>query len=324
MNRLTNLLRSRELAKGLDEELRFHLDSRVRDNIKAGMTPEEARQDAARRFGNQTLAKERTRDMDILAPVETIGRDLVYALRGLRRSPGFAAVAVFTLALGAGANTAVFTVLNGVLLRPLPFPNPEQLFLISHKPAHGPFESDPGLSDRHYVEFHRQARSFERTASFAPNSVSLIGAGEPVRLPAALVTADFFPLLRLNPAIGRTFTDEEDQPGRNHVAVLSDNLWRARFGADPRVVGTSITLDGVSHAVIGIMPSGFTFPYSAELWTPLAIRLDPRNSFLRPVVGRLKPGMSPDNAQAELEAFVAGLPVDSRNHDREMTTRILP
>src|SRR5258708_1704333 len=252
MNRLTNLLRSRELGRGLDEELRFHLDSRIRDNIKAGMTPEEARQDAKRRFGNQTLAKERTRDMDILAPGETIGLDLVYALRGLRKSPGVAVVAVFTLALGAGANMAVFTVLHGVLLRPLPFPDPEQLFLISHKPAHGPFESDPGLSDQHYVEFHRQARVFERTASFAPNSVSLIGAGEPVRLPSALVTADFFPLLRLNPAIGRTFSAEEDQPGRNHVSVLSDNLWRARFGADPPLVRPSIPLDRGSDAGIGI------------------------------------------------------------------------
>ena len=158
----------------------------------------------------------------------------------LRRSPAFTAVAVLALALGIGANTAVFTVVNGVLLRPMPFPEPEKLFLVSYASQPGPFESGPALVDRHYLEFRQQDRLFEHIATFTGNSASLTGAGDPVQLPAANVTADFFSVLRVKPAIGRGFLAGEDQPGRDKVVILGDKLWRARFNADPAISGKTI------------------------------------------------------------------------------------
>jgi len=230
-------------------------------------------------------------------------QDIRYAARTLRRHPGFAAVAVVALALGIGANTAVFTVLNGVLLRPLPFAEPERLFLISFATQHGPFRNEPSLVDSDYLQFRREDRLFERVAAFRGNNVSLTGAGDPVRVPGASVTADFFAALRVQPVIGRSFLADEDQPGRDHVALVSDKLWRNRFGAQSRILGRRIKLDGESLAVIGVMPSGFRFPYDAEIWTPMNVHLDPHNSFMLPVVGRLKLTASPEQAQAELETL---------------------
>ncbi len=323
-NRLWNLLHRDELGRDLDEELRFHIDSRTRDNLAAGMTAEAARQDARRRFGNWTLAKERALEMNIIGSIEVIGQDVRYALRSLRRSPGFAAVAILAMALGIGANTAVFTVVNGVLLRPLPFPQPGRLFLVSYKQQVGPFASGPGLSDRDYLEFQRQTRAFDRVATFGQESVTLTGAGDAVRVPAAMVTASFFPALRVNPAKGRAFQPQEERPGGGAVALLSEELWRSRFGADPNILGKTITLDGVEHSVIGVMPAGFAFPGGTALWLPLAVGADPGNSYFRPAFGRLRPSVSQQQAQAELQAFVSHLPAASGARRNDRIAEILP
>lgn len=221
LSRLSNLWRGDKLSGELDEELEFHLEARTRDNLAAGMTPEAARRDARRRFGNRTLAKERTHEMNILVAdiavsMETLGQDLRYALRSLRKSPGFTTVAILALALGIGANTAVITVVNGVLLRPLPFLQPGRLFLISYRPQRGPVTFDsPGLWDQYYLAFLRQNRAFERVAPFGQDSVALTGAGSAVRVPAAMVTSSFFPVLQVNPAIGRAFLAEEERQRRD-------------------------------------------------------------------------------------------------------------
>jgi predicted permease len=339
LNRLSNLLRGGKLSGEFDEELEFHLEARTRDNIAAGMTPEAARQDARRRFGNRTLAQERTREMgivaaDIAVSMETLGQDLRYALRGLRKSPGFTAVAILAMALGIGANTAVFTVVNGVLLRPLPFPEPGRLFLISYKPQRGAFDG-PGIEDQHYLAFLRQNRAFERITTFGQDSVALTGAGSAVRVPAAMVTSSFFPVLRVNPAIGRAFSPDEERQGGG-VTLIGDRLWRSRFGADPNILGKIIVLDGIGHTVIGIMPPGFAFPYDAELWLPLEVRdetavcvsfqgrPEPCNSFFRPAVGRLRPSVSRQQAQAELEAFAQHLPGASGEDRSDTSAEVLP
>src|SRR5881296_1655802 len=298
--RLRSLFRWAQADQELDDELREHLERKTEEYVAQGMTQEEARRSARLDLGGIEQTKEKCRDARRVNRIQDSAQDVRYGLRMLRRSPGFTAVAVLTLSIGIGANTAVFTVVNGVLLRPMPFPAPDRLFLVSFTPQHGPFETNPSLADSHYLEFRRADGLFERLASFTGSGANLTGAGDPVRIRTANVTPDFFPVLRVNPAIGRGFLAEEDQPGRDHVVVLSDELWRDRFGADSRVLGKEIKLDGAGHSVIGIMPPGFGFPYDAQAWTPLAVRIDSHNSFSRPVVGRLKPGVSRQEAQAEL------------------------
>ena len=324
IERLLNLFRGEALGRALDEEMQFHLEARIRENLLAGMNPQEAERDACRRFGNRTLARERTRELEIVVGLETIGQDLRYALRSLRKSPGFTATAVLALALGIGANTAVFTVVNGVLLRPLPFAQPERLTLISYRPTRGPFQYQPTMADAHYVAFRRQNQAYEHTATFAAETMTLTGAGDPVRLQAAAVTADFFPVLRVNASLGRAFLPGEDEKGSDQVALLSDSLWRSRFVADPNVLGKIITVDGAPRKVVGVMPAGFAFPHDAALWTPLDPRPDGHNSFSRPVIGRLKPGVTLHQARAEFDAWVRGLPAEPGRNRDAMLAETLP
>jgi predicted permease len=310
-HRLSNLLHREDLGTELDEELQFHIDARIRDNLGAGMTEEAARRDARRRFGNWTLAKERTHEMNIIVTIQTVGQDIRYALRSLCKSPGFTALAVLAMALGIGANTAVFTVVNGVLLRPLPLVQPERLFLISYMPRPSP--GRPSVSDRDYVEFQRQTQAFERVTAFVGAQVTLTGAGDAVRLPVGRVTSSFFPVLRVNPAMGRTFAALEEERGSPDVAVLSDELWRSRFAGDPNILGKSLTVDGTRRSVIGVMPEGFAFPGEAQLWLPLPVGGDASgNSFFPYAFGRLRPSVTQRQAQAELETLAPQLPWQHR------------
>jgi predicted permease len=324
LNRLSNLIRREHLSRELDEELQFHIDARTRDNLKAGMNVEAARQDARWRFGNRTLAKENTHEMNIFLTLQTAAQDLRYAFRSLRKSPGFTALAVLAMALGIGANVALFTVVNGVLLRPLPFPQPERLFLISYTPRLSPFVVGPALTDNHYLVFQRMTRAFENVTTVGQDQVTLTGAGDAVRLPAAAVTASFFPVLRVTPAMGRTFTAQEERLGAAGVVVLSDELWRSRFAADPNVLGKAITVSGIDRSVIGVMPAGFAFPGASALWLPLAVGADPGNSYFRPAFGRLRASVSQRQAQTELETLVAQLPAGPGAHKEAMAATILP
>ena len=290
----------------LDEEIRAHLQMAIADRVARAESRADAERAARREFGNVAHVTEVTRDMWGGLWLERLGRDLRYAARGLRRAPGFTAVALLTLALGIGANTAIFTVVNGVLLRPLPFPHAERLFLVSHRPTSGPFEMPPSLDEATYLTFHRQTRAFERVATFTASQFALTGAGDAVRLHGASVTADFMTVLGVNAALGRSFVVGEDTPGRNRVAILGDELWHSAFAGDSAIVGRRIILDGVPHTVIGVMPPRFAFPYDAQVWTPLLVATDPHNSYSRPVVGRLRSGVGPNDARLELERIVAG------------------
>jgi putative ABC transport system permease protein len=228
-------------------------------------------------------------------------KDVRHGLRTLLRQPAFTVVAVITLALGIGANTAIFSLVNAVLLRALPFQNPEQLVSVGKAADAGGL---PGLAGFQYLAWKDRSTTLDGVAAYTDNNFNLIGNGEPERISCAQVTASLFPMLGVKPLAGRTFLPEEDRRGQNQVAVVSEGFWQRRYGRDASLVGNSIQLDDKRYTVVGIMPSNFRFPGEFEIWLPLA--LDPvretQGDFLSlvEVVGRLKPGVMVQQAQTEL------------------------
>ena len=321
---LRAMARRSRMEREMDAELRFHIEAFAEDLVRSGAPREGAIRRARIEFGGVERAKEECREARGVSFVESLFQDLRYGIRVLRKNSGFAAIAILTLALGIGANTAVFTVVNGVLLRPMPFPEANRLFLVSLTPRNALFEWQPGVADTDYPAFREQDEVFEQIASFSiGTTANLTAAGDPAQIPVTYVTPEFFPTLRTNPALGRGFVAGEGEPGHNDVAVLSDELWKERFESDPGILGKVIQLDGVGHTVIGVMPPGFAFP-GAKAWMPLAIRYDGHNSYTRPVVGRLKPGVSPQQAQAELETFAERLPLGPGESRNDRLPQIIP
>jgi len=240
--------------------------------------------------------------------MDTLRQDLVYALRRLCQTPGFTLVAVATLALGIGANSAIFSVVNAVLLRPLPYDEPDRLVRVWQTWK----GKDAGVySPPNFLDTAAAASSFEGMAAADGGGVTLTDAGAPVRLEAASVSASFFDVLRVRPALGRAFTAEENDPGRSKVAVLGHSLWRDRLGADPSVVGRSIVLDREPHVVVGVAPQGFAFPEGTQIWRPLEyderFRTKSRGAWYLTVIGRLRPGATVASAGHEVAAIAAGL-----------------
>jgi len=241
-------------------------------------------------------------------------QDFRYGLRTLRKNPGFAAAAILVLALGIGANTAIFSVVNAVLLKPLPFSHPEQLVQIWHTP---PQKSFPGMKEfavsaANYLDWQAQNHVFEHTAIYSYGTYNLTGKGEPQFISARRVSSDFFAVLQAEPLLGRVFVPEEDQPGHNNVVVLSESFWRTQFAADPNIVGEDINLDGAAYRVIGVMRAKFQFPitsdpsFAVKLWAPLA--MTDRERAVRAehhyaVIGRLRSGVTLQQAQAELDTI---------------------
>jgi putative ABC transport system permease protein len=234
--------------------------------------------------------------------------DLQLGFRILRRNPGFTVTAILLLALGIGANTAIFSVVNAVLLRPLPYQDSSRIMQIWHVP---PAKSFPGMtlfsvSPANYLDWQSQNHSFEDMAAYGGARFNVGGKERPESIQAAPVAASFFSILRVQPILGRSFTPDDDRPGQGHVVVLGNALWRERYGADPGVVGRNIVLDGETYTVIGVMPRTFNFPSWAQLWTPLAWtdeRRAVRGNHNYQVIGRLKPGVDIRAAQAELSAI---------------------
>lgn len=292
----------------LDEEIRAHLRLAVEARIARGESPAEAVRAARREFGSVLEVKEVTRSMWGELWVERLVQDVRYAARSLARAPAFTSAAVVTLALGIGATTAVFTVVHGILLRPLPFPDPDRLVLIAHGAPPGRFSPTPGMAEPDYLELARQDVGFEHVSTFSNEAVALTGAGDPVRLNAAVATVDLFRVLGVPPALGRGFEPGEGSPGRDDLVVLGDGLWRTRFAADAGVVGSTVVIDGVMRTVIGIMPPGFDFPNGADLWLPFEVTVVPGVGRSRPVIARLRSGVPLERARTTFADFLERLP----------------
>src|SRR5215218_7796287 len=231
--------------------------------------------------------------------MNTLLQDLRYGARILLKQPGFTFVAVITLALGIGANTAIFSLVNSILLRPLPFREPDRVVrLIQASPKLG--LTTWGVSQADFAAYREQNRSFESVALYTNTAINLTGAGEPERLPVANVSADFFKVFGVNPLLGRTFVEGEDAAGKNQICVISYAFWQRRFGGDPNVVGKTLSLNNTQTQIVGVMPAEFKFPrYEVDLWTPLAH--DPKRiaPYFFAVVGRLKAGVQVGQAQTD-------------------------
>jgi len=305
--RIRALFRKRELDAEMDEEMRSHVAMRTQENIEAGMNPDEARYAALRQFGWVESIKETCRDQRGVRWLENLIQDLRFAARQLRKNPGFTAVAVLTLALGIGANTAVFSVIERVLIRPLPYRSPHQLVMIRGK-------ASVSISPPNFLDYQAQNHVFEAMATFNAGSRTLTENAEPERIRTGLVTAGFFEILGIKPILGRTFLSGESEEGRNNVVVLSHSLWRRRFGANPDIIGQLVTLDKQAHFVIGVLPPDFAFSVPgvfrpAEMWAPAILPNDNAqrgNAYLR-VIARLRPGVTMQRAQMELDVITQRL-----------------
>jgi putative ABC transport system permease protein len=311
-------LRKRALDD-LDEDIREHIERETQDNLDRGMSPEEARFAALRKFGNLTQVKEESREVWIWAWLEQLAQDVRYSLRILRKSPGFTIVAVLTLALGIGANSAIFSVVNSVLLRPLPYRDANRLVWITDDL---PAAKMDAVFDVDYLLWRDHCTSFEEIAAYGPGAeFTLSGMGDAERLDGIAATWSFLHTLGVEPQIGRDITAEEDRPNGPRVVLLSDSLWRSRFSADRGVIGRGITLDGNLYTIIGVLPKGFEFPSNrkGDFLIPIAtekfaVAGAEAIRFVQ-IIARLKPGVTEQSAAAESDTvtrpFYAAMPVSN-------------
>ena len=305
VSRCTSFFRRRRLDDDLDEELRSHIQLATEENQQRGMPEQEARTAALRAFGGVTQTRESYRRQRGLPFLEVLWSDLRYAVRQLSKSPGFTLTTVLTLAIGIGMNTAVFSMMDAVVLRPLAVPDMSRVVVVAEEHRRGNDEYQQ-VALANYQDWKQQSRSFTDLAVRTYASMSLTGAGEPLHVQAALTSASFFEVLRANALLGRVYQDRECQPGRNTVAVLSYPFWQKHFGADRSVLGRSINLDGQAYTIIGVLPKSMQYPSVSEVFLPLAPtpqQLENRIAHDYLVVGRLRSGVSVHQAQEELRVI---------------------
>jgi predicted permease len=330
--RIRALRRRSEMERELDEELRHHIEQQTEQNIRMGMSPEEARGAARKSFGGVEQAKERSRDTRGVRWLEELWQDLRYGAHMLLKNPGFTLIAVITLALGIGANAAIFSVVNAILLRPLPFKESDRLVWLygaqaqirgsSHSPAD-------------FLDYQAQNRSFEQMAAVRNLSFTLTGEDRPERIDGRIVTANYFSLLGIEPALGRNFTPKDGEPGAGRVVLLSYNFWQRRFNGDRETIGRTLTLNSESATIIGVMPPGFNED-GLNLWAnPRRIVPDfatgsrrdlvtVRNTKYLQVIARLKPGVTLPQAQTDINTITARLQQQYPDTNAVTSVQIVP
>ena len=305
----------------VDDELQFHLEMRAREYEARGMSRGDALRAARERFGDAERVRGELRDHDWRRErarhrrefMSDLLHDLRHGLRALRRAPGFTAVAAVTLALGIGATTSIFSVVNAVLLRPLPYAHADRAAMVWLDNRRGNNAEDihswPNLAD-----LRAQNRVFDEIAGYAPGGYNLTngcaeGACEPERVPAARTTANLFAALGAQPLLGRVYTAEEEAEGRDGVVVIGHGLWSRQFGADPEAVGRTVRLNGRERTIIGVLPRGFAFPTAeTDVWVPLVVPprvREARSAYWLYAVGRLKPGVTLERARADMGAIAS-------------------
>src|SRR3954471_6214752 len=305
------------------EELSQHLEDQYDQTLSRGASEEEARQAVLTEFDQTNVLARSLRNVERRVPQNPIqmgternrnmfadlSQDVRYGARMLLKNPGFTLIATLALALGIGANSAIFSVVNTLLLRPLPYKNPSQLVVIWENATHMGFPKNTP-SAANFLDWQKQNTLFESMAAFAERSFNLTGVGEPERLEGRRVSANLFDLLGVRPIVGRNFVPDEDKPG-TRVALLNESLWRRRFGSDPGVIGRALALNGESYTVVGVLPNTVRLPafgnWRDQVWVPLAFPAEEAasrgNHFLE-IIGRMKPGVSLDQARAEMATIM--------------------
>lgn len=305
--RFANLFRRSQIDREIQDELQSHIDLRVESNVASGMSPDEARRDAMLRFGNPTATREHVASADAALGLEGFWRDIRYAARQLRKAPGFTLTVIATLGIGIGANVAVFSSMDAVVLRPLEVPSLDRVVTIDEQQRAG---GPRGISLANFVDWEHQSHSFEDMAVRTSADMSLTGAGDATQIRATLTSASFFRILKTQPFLGRVFNDDESQPGRDAVAVLSYGLWKRLFNAEPSILGRRITLDQREYTVIGVLPKPLQFPAGTELYLPLAptpAQLANRSDRDYVAIGRLRDGVSIGEARSEMQVIAGHL-----------------
>ncbi|MGA2593654.1 MAG: ABC transporter permease [Bryobacteraceae bacterium] len=322
--RLAGLPLRPERESEIVDELAQHLADRYQELRAAGATEADAQRTALEEIGEDKRLAQQLREVEELRLREPVVlgtrerrnmladllQDIRYSFRTPAQNPAFTAVAAIALALGIGANTAVFSVFNGVLLNPLPYPEPRALIWLWPADVRTGTPFRGAISPPDFVDYRKQTTVFEHLSAFLQMNLTLTGSGEAERVPAAGVSAGFFETLGIQPALGRAILPEDEQVGWPQIAILSDGLWRRRFGADPRVVGKTLNLDGKGVTIAGVMPPGFDFPKDAQIWQPIPFgyaELKVRRFHFLRVVGRLKPGVTIEQAEAQMKSVCAGL-----------------
>ena len=326
--RLIGVFASRRAEQELSAELESHLQLHIDDNLRAGMTASEARRQALIKLGGLDSTKEAYRDRRGWPGLESLGRDLRYGLRTLLKSPGFAVAGILILGLGIGVNSAIFTVVNAVVLRPLPFADADRIVRLWHTPPQSTF---PGmrtfsLSPANFLDWEAQSRSFAAMAIYRGGQPTLTGQGEPAAVQSLRASASFLPIFGLQPILGRGFSLAEDREGAPPTVLLSEAFWRSRFGADPSIVGRTILLNLTAYTVIGVVPAP-SFLTQVQVWTPLL--WGPRDRGERAnhnyrAVAKLKAGVAVAMAQADLDTISARLEQQYPAENKDWGALVLP